>query len=146
MLRSKSMAAPLALSLFVFIIDSTVADADDAVGANGAAGTSSAPGASLSEVVITAERLNAERAEIETQTGASTYTIDDAAIAAMPGGSNVQLNQVLLQAPDVAQDSFGQLHIRGDRNDTRNTASTASSCPKASASSARRSIQGSSHR
>ena len=35
----------------------------------------------------------------------------------MPGGSNVQLNQVLLQAPDVAQDSFGQLHVRGDHND-----------------------------
>ena len=35
----------------------------------------------------------------------------------MPGGSNVLLNQVLLQAPDVAQDSFGQLHVRGDHND-----------------------------
>ncbi|MGH8141269.1 MAG: TonB-dependent receptor [Steroidobacteraceae bacterium] len=35
----------------------------------------------------------------------------------MPGGSNVQLNQVLLQAPDVVQDSFGQLHVRGDHND-----------------------------
>ena len=35
----------------------------------------------------------------------------------MPGGSNMQLNQVLLQAPDVAQDSFGQIHVRGDHND-----------------------------
>ena len=27
------------------------------------------------------------------------------------------LNQVMLQAPDVAQDSFGQFHVRGDHND-----------------------------
>src|SRR6202050_1855934 len=71
----------------------------------------------LSTVIVTARRLNAARSEIETQTGASTYTIDSAAIAATPGGENVQLNQVLLQAPDVVQDSFGQLHVRADHND-----------------------------
>jgi outer membrane receptor for ferrienterochelin and colicins len=71
----------------------------------------------LPTVVVTAELLNEKRAGIETQTGASTYVIDDAAIAAAPGGSNVQLNQILLQAPDVVQDSFGQIHVRGDHND-----------------------------
>jgi outer membrane receptor protein involved in Fe transport len=71
----------------------------------------------LQEITITAERLNAERSEIETQTGATVTTIDATAIAAMPGGSNVQLNQIMLQAPDVAQDSFGQIHVRGDHND-----------------------------
>ncbi len=71
----------------------------------------------LPTVVVTAELLNEKRASIETQTGASTYIIDDAAIAAAPGGSNVLLNQVLLQAPDVVQDSFGQIHVRGDHND-----------------------------
>ena len=67
--------------------------------------------------MVTARRLNVARAEIETQTGASTYTITSEAIAATPGGENVQLNQVLLQAPDVVQDSFGQLHVRADHND-----------------------------
>src|ERR1700728_1243751 len=71
----------------------------------------------LRTVVVTAQLLNEKRAAIETQTGASTYTIDDAAIAAAPGGGNVLLNQVLLQAPDVVQDSFGQIHVRGDHND-----------------------------
>jgi outer membrane receptor protein involved in Fe transport len=71
----------------------------------------------LPTVVVTAQLLNEKRAGIETQTGASTYTIDDAAIAAAPGGGNVLLNQVLLQAPDVVQDSFGQIHVRGDHND-----------------------------
>jgi len=90
--------------------------ADDA--GDGTATAASAPSTgTLDTVVVTAQRLNEKRAEIETQTGASTYTIDDAAIAAAPGGGNVLLNQVLLQAPDVAQDSFGQIHIRGDHND-----------------------------
>jgi len=66
---------------------------------------------------VTAQRLNEARSSIETQTGASTYTIDSQAIAAMPGGENAQLNQVLLQAPDVVQDSFGQIHVRADHND-----------------------------
>ena len=74
------------------------------------------PGAGLPTIVITAQHLNEERSRIDTQTGASTYTFDSAAIQAQPGGDNVQLNQVMLQVPDAAQDSFGQLHIRGDHN------------------------------
>ena len=69
-----------------------------------------------SEIVVSAARLNEARAGIETRTGASTYTIDSAAIKAMPGGENAQLSQVILQAPDVSQDSFGQLHVRGEHN------------------------------
>ena len=72
---------------------------------------------SLATVEVTARRLNEARTEIETQTGASTYTIDSSVIAAAPGGENQSLNQVLLQAPDVVQDSFGQLHVRADHND-----------------------------
>jgi outer membrane receptor for ferrienterochelin and colicins len=89
------------------------ADADPAP-----ASPASAPAdTTLEQVVITAQLLNAKRAGIETQTGASTYTIDDAAIAATPGGDNTLLNQVIMQAPDVVQDSFGQFHVRGDHND-----------------------------
>lgn len=68
------------------------------------------------EIVVTAHRLNAARAAIQPQLGASVYSIDKAAIAAMPGGDNVALNQVVLQSPGVAQDSFGQLHVRGEHN------------------------------
>ncbi|HTV77414.1 MAG TPA: TonB-dependent receptor [Steroidobacteraceae bacterium] len=70
----------------------------------------------MQTVVITAQHLNEERSHIQTQVGASTYTIDSAAIDAAPGGDNVLMNQVMLQIPDAAQDSFGQLHIRGDHN------------------------------
>jgi outer membrane cobalamin receptor len=70
----------------------------------------------LPDIVVTSQRLDEGRSRIQTDTGASTYTVDAAAIAATPGGDNTLLNQVILQAPDVAQDSFGQFHIRGEHN------------------------------
>jgi outer membrane cobalamin receptor len=70
----------------------------------------------LPEIVVSAQHLDEGRSHIQTQTGASTYTIDAAAIAAAPGGDNTLLNQVIMQAPEVAQDSFGQFHIRGEHN------------------------------
>ena len=70
----------------------------------------------LEPIEVVSRRLNEARTGIETQTGASVYSIDAAAIAAMPGGDNVLLNQVVLQAPEVAQDSFGQFHVRGEHN------------------------------
>jgi outer membrane receptor protein involved in Fe transport len=81
------------------------------------AGTAYAQTDSSTEtVVVTARKLDDARTGIQTQLGASTYTIDEAAIDAMPGGDNNQLNQVLLQAPGVVQDQFGQLHIRAEHN------------------------------
>ena len=71
---------------------------------------------SVSEVVITAQKLDAVRTGIQTQTGASTYVIGRDAIQAAPGGADVGLNTVILQAPSVVQDSFGQLHVRGEHN------------------------------
>src|SRR5258708_10868872 len=70
----------------------------------------------LPEIVVTSQHLDESRSHIQTQTGASTYTIGGAAIAATPGGDNTLLNQVILQAPDVIQDSFGQFHVRGEHN------------------------------
>src|SRR6201986_671230 len=67
-------------------------------------------------VVVTAQKLAEARNDIQTQTGASTYTITSKDIDAEPGGANTQLNQVIPQAPGAAQDSFGQLHIRGEHN------------------------------
>jgi hypothetical protein len=78
--------------------------------------TTSADAAPVDEIVVIAQHLNEARAGIQTQTGASTYVINEAAINAAPGGDNSLLNQVVMQAPDVAQDSFGQFHVRGEHN------------------------------
>jgi outer membrane receptor protein involved in Fe transport len=72
--------------------------------------------ANVEEVVISAAKLNEARTGLETQVGASTYHFDTSAIQAAPGGDNGLLSQVTLQAPSVAQDSFGQLHVRGEHN------------------------------
>jgi outer membrane receptor protein involved in Fe transport len=71
---------------------------------------------SANTIVITARRLNAARDSIQPNLGASKFTFDKAALEAVPGGENASLNQVILQAPGVAQDSYGQLHIRGEHN------------------------------
>jgi hypothetical protein len=120
MARLSFSAAPLCVAAAFFSIISTAyADQSDATAANAdASATGNSPTQpQLNEIEVTARRLNEARSTIETQTGASTYIIDSEAIAAMPGGNDAQLNQVLLQAPDVVQDSFGQIHVRGDHND-----------------------------
>lgn len=69
----------------------------------------------LETVTVTAQ-LDDARNGIQTQLGASTYKITSDDIENAPGGANTLLNQVVLQAPSVAQDSFGQLHVRGEHN------------------------------
>jgi outer membrane receptor for ferrienterochelin and colicins len=71
---------------------------------------------SLPAIVVTAQHLDEGRSHIQVQTGASTYTINADSVAATPGGDNTLLNQVIMQAPEVAQDSFGQFHVRGEHN------------------------------
>jgi outer membrane receptor for ferrienterochelin and colicins len=73
-------------------------------------------GTSVSELVVTAQKLDQARASIQPQIGASTYTITRDAIEAIPGGDSTPLDQVILQAPGVAQDSYGQIHVRGEHN------------------------------
>jgi len=115
MLRLQSLASSSAIMLIAAVACARgAAAADTSAGVNGAG-----PGAAtaVEEIVVTAAKLNAARAGIQTQTGASSYTVDAAALAATPGGDNTLLDQVVLQAPSVAQDSFGQFHVRGDHND-----------------------------
>ncbi|MHA6846892.1 TonB-dependent receptor [Ralstonia syzygii] len=68
----------------------------------------------LSETRVTAKRLDAARNALSPDTGSSVYRFDTDDIARLPLGDATPLNQVLLQAPGVVQDSFGQLHVRGD--------------------------------
>ena len=70
----------------------------------------------IETVTSTAEKLDAARAAIQTQVGASTFTVTADDILNQPGGDNLQLNSVILQTPGVAQDSFGQVHVRGEHN------------------------------
>jgi TonB dependent receptor len=68
----------------------------------------------LDTVEVISEKLEAARLQIQPSLGASTYYFSPEALETIPQGENVPLNQVLLQMPAVAQDSFGQVHVRGD--------------------------------
>ncbi len=54
------------------------------------------------------------RATRSRPTPAAASTFDTKEIQQLPLGTATPLNQVILQAPGVVQDSFGQLHVRGD--------------------------------
>ena len=107
MLRFSPLAPPPALVLPLCLLALPTWAVD-------AAADSSAT--TLDPITVIAQKLNDARNSIQTQTGASTYVVDEQAIAAQPGGDNQLLNQVIMQAPDVAQDSFGQFHVRGEHN------------------------------
>src|SRR5258706_6452161 len=95
--RNQGWVAAAALTLTVPIVSPAYAD-------------------TIETITVTAAKLDAARVGIQPQIGASTYTIGSGAIDAQPGGDNNLLNQVVLQAPGVAQDSFWQLHVRGEHN------------------------------
>lgn len=66
------------------------------------------------DVEVIAKQLDIARQQIEPRLGATVYDFTRATIETQPQGDNQPLNQLLLQAPGVAQDSFGQIHVRGD--------------------------------
>ncbi len=71
------------------------------------------------EIVVKAKRLNDARSRIQPSLGATITRFDPKTLAAIAQGSNAGLNQVLLRAPGVAEDSFGQIHVRGDHNEVQ---------------------------
>jgi len=68
----------------------------------------------LGSVEVVAARLDQSRNGLSPQTGGSVYKFDSKNLASLPEGNNTSFNQVLLQAPGVVNDSFGQIHVRGD--------------------------------
>ena len=85
-------------------------------GGDAASGGSGAPAASNRDIVVTAQKLDAARLSIQPSLGATSYTIDNSTIQALPGGDNQSFNQIILQLPGVVQDGFGQFLVRDDHN------------------------------
>ena len=67
----------------------------------------------LERFIVTGE-LDRAREAIVPSLGASQFQISRDQILAEAGGGNASFNNVLLRAPGMAQDSFGQLHLRGE--------------------------------
>ena len=66
------------------------------------------------DLSVVAKRLDERRASITPAIGASHYDITQQAIQAQPHGEDTPFNQVVLRTPGVANDSYGQLHVRGE--------------------------------
>lgn len=70
----------------------------------------------LETVVVTAD-LDAAREQIAPSLGAVSYTIGPNQIQTMGQGESSSFQKVLLQAPGVVQEEFGEIHVRGDHGD-----------------------------
>ncbi len=73
----------------------------------------------VQDITITATKLEKARNGLSPKTGGSVYKFDASNIDNLPQGESTAFNQVLLQAPGVANDSYGQLHVRGDHGNTQ---------------------------
>jgi outer membrane receptor protein involved in Fe transport len=80
---------------------------------NAAPGAPTASSTELSQVVVVGQ-LDTVRDEIVPSLGATKYTIGHTQIENESEGSSAPFNKVILQAPGVAQDSYGQLHVRDE--------------------------------
>lgn len=68
---------------------------------------------------ITATKLDGLRNKLSAKTGQSSYSFNQENINNLPQAQTSSLNQVLLRAPGVTQNSFGQIHIRGDHSNVQ---------------------------
>ncbi|MBX9752886.1 MAG: TonB-dependent receptor [Roseococcus sp.] len=66
------------------------------------------------DTVVQARRLDEARGTISPTLGATVSTLDRNAIEGLPQGVETPINQLLLTFPGVVQDSFGEIHIRGE--------------------------------
>jgi hypothetical protein len=73
----------------------------------------------LPDVVVVGRRLDLARQSIQPSLGATRYDFGRQAIETLPEGDNASLNQVLLRAPGVVQDAFGNVFIRGDHRNVQ---------------------------
>jgi hypothetical protein len=74
---------------------------------------SNASSTELNPVVVIGQ-LNEARDQIVPYLGATRYSIGPEQIQTQSQGSNSPFNQVILRMPGAAQDSYGQLHVRGE--------------------------------
>ncbi len=76
--------------------------------------TAPAPSPVLLDRVVVSEKLDKAREDIVPSLGATEFHIDRGQIDALAGGADAAFSDILLHAPGVAQDSYGQVHLRGE--------------------------------
>jgi hypothetical protein len=64
--------------------------------------------------VVTSQSLDISREQIVPNLGATRYTVSADRLGDQAQGEDAPFNQTVLRFPGVAQDSYGQLHVRGE--------------------------------
>ncbi|HEX4629532.1 MAG TPA: TonB-dependent receptor [Chthoniobacterales bacterium] len=70
--------------------------------------------AETERVVVQSQQLDISREQIVPNLGATRYTVGPDRLDSQAQGENAPFSQTILRFPGVAQDSFGQLHVRGE--------------------------------
>src|SRR5438034_1513773 len=65
-------------------------------------------------VIVQSQEMDITRESIVPSLGATRYTVGPDRLDSQAQGEDAPFNQTLLRFPGVAQDSFGQLHVRGE--------------------------------
>src|SRR5438309_1047485 len=91
------------------IAQNAVASPNPSASPTASPGTATAP-----SVVVTSEELDILREQIVPSLGATRYTVGPDRLGQQSQGQDAPFNPTILRFPGVAQDSFGQLHVRGE--------------------------------
>ncbi|MGH8094787.1 MAG: TonB-dependent receptor [Chthoniobacterales bacterium] len=106
------------ITVFIFALLSTavfVTAQDAAPSPSPSPSPGALPGtATANSIVVTSQALDVSREQIVSSLGATRYTIGPDRLSDQAQGEDAPLNQTILRFPGVAQDSFGQLHLRGE--------------------------------
>src|SRR6266403_1226841 len=105
----KFLIASVAVSLM-----RNIALGQDAPSASASPSPSPAGTEETERVIVQSQEMDITREAIVPSLGATRYTVGPDRLDSQAGGENAPFNQTILRFPGVAQDSFGQLHVRGE--------------------------------
>ncbi|MGA7275947.1 MAG: TonB-dependent receptor [Candidatus Udaeobacter sp.] len=105
----KFLIASVAVSLM-----RNIALAQDAASASASPSPSPAGTEETERVIVQSQEFDISRESIVPSLGATRYTVGPDRLNAQSQGEDAPFNQTMLRFPGVAQDSFGQLHLRGE--------------------------------
>src|SRR6266581_5159769 len=86
----------------------------DAASASASPSPSPAGTAEAERVVVQSQEMDITREAIVPSLGATRYTVGPDRLDSQSQGEDAPFNQTMLRFPGVAQDSFAQLHVRGE--------------------------------
>src|ERR1700730_4322763 len=105
------------ITSIAILYGTNVANGQDAVSASPSpapSATATAGSATAQSIVVTSQELDISREQIVPSLGATRYTVGPDRLDSQAQGENAPFNQTILRFPGVAQDSFGQLHVRDE--------------------------------